>query len=320
MSPEQRLNPPPAPHAGQAEVDSLERSPTRARKIWRRTLFGAGLSLVTAGLLALAARPDLALLVPLFGLLLSLGALREVESMGEAGQSLSPALVILCLPLVLVLAWQLGDPFWSGGGLSEWERLAPLSTRLSVMAGVGFLAGLLVSRRSARMGGPELHPLGPMILFLWIVFPLLGLGWIRFNYGISGLIAVIVLSKLGDVAGYYVGSAIGKTHPFPRLSPGKTVAGCVGSFVVAALAGVACQYAGLFPEPRFGLASGLLLGALLNLSSQAGDLLESHLKRRGKVKDSGTLFGPSGGVLDVVDSLLLSVPAAIVGFPLSFVL
>ena len=56
----------------------------------------------------------------------------------------------------------------------------------------------------------------------------------------------------------------------------------------------------------------------MNLASQAGDLLESVVKRRAGVKDSGTLFGPSGGVLDVVDSLLLSVPTALATWPLLF--
>jgi phosphatidate cytidylyltransferase len=65
----------------------------------------------------------------------------------------------------------------------------------------------------------------------------------------------------------------------------------------------------LLPEPHLGLLGAVLIGALLNLASQAGDLLESAFKRHAGVKDSGLLFGPSGGVLDLVDSLLLSAPA-----------
>jgi CDP-diglyceride synthetase len=221
--------------------------------------------------------------------------------------------VALALPPILLLCWLAGDSFWMASGISEWERLVPLSRRLVVMLACGFALGLALSSRARRRGEPEPHPLGPVALLVWIVFPLLGLGWIRLHYGIAGLVALILLSKIGDVAGYYLGSAIGKRHPFPKLSPGKTVAGCVASFVVAAASGLACQSMGLLPEARFGAASGLGLGALVNLASQSGDLLESSLKRHGGVKDSGTLFGPSGGVLDVVDSLLLSVPAGMVG-------
>jgi phosphatidate cytidylyltransferase len=72
------------------------------------------------------------------------------------------------------------------------------------------------------------------------------------------------------------------------------------------------------PDPRWGVVSVLAAAALVNLASQAGDLLESAAKRQAGVKDSGTLFGPSGGFLDLVDSLLLSVPVALLTWPLLF--
>ena len=75
---------------------------------------------------------------------------------------------------------------------------------------------------------------------------------------------------------------------------------------------------GLLPEPRMGILSPLLGSALVNLGAQAGDLLESGAKRAAQVKDSGTAFGPAGGLLDLVDSLLLSVPVALVTWPLLF--
>ena len=74
--------------------------------------------------------------------------------------------------------------------------------------------------------------------------------------------------------------------------------------------------AGWLPAGALGLASGALAGAVLNIAAQAGDLLESAAKRAGSVKDSGTWFGPSGGVLDLVDSLLLGVPVAVLVWPL----
>ena len=62
-------------------------------------------------------------------------------------------------------------------------------------------------------------------------------------------------------------------------------------------------------------AAAALLGAVINLAAQAGDLLESALKRRIGVKDSGSLFAESGGVLDVLDSLLLTIPAVLLVGP-----
>ncbi|MEO0652859.1 MAG: phosphatidate cytidylyltransferase, partial [Planctomycetota bacterium] len=123
--------------------------------------------------------------------------------------------------------------------------------------------------------------------------------------------------KIGDIAGYFVGSAIGKHHPFKRLSPGKTTEGCLGSLVAGGLAGALLGAVGWLPEGR-GVAAGLGIGLVLNLAAQAGDLLESYIKRTAGVKDSSGWMGASGGVLDVTDSLLLTVPAALVvwGLPI----
>jgi phosphatidate cytidylyltransferase len=182
---------------------------------------------------------------------------------------------------------------------------------------VGALLGLLATPAYSRRGvRPNWR--GPAILAVWIVLPLCALVLVPVYAGTSGLVALLVLSKLGDIAGYYVGSAMGKRHPFPRLSPGKTVAGCVGSLVAGTLAGAACQSLGLLGDPRLGLASGLIAGGLWNLAAQAGDLFESGVKRAAGVKDSGTTFGPSGGLLDLVDSLLFTVPVSLLTWPLLF--
>ena len=151
-------------------------------------------------------------------------------------------------------------------------------------------------------------------LALWLV-PALPALWIVWDqWGIRALVSLLVLSKIGDTAGYYVGNAIGRTHPFPKISPGKTTAGCVGSLAAATLAGGAFAATGMLPESRFGIAAGFAAGALTNVAAQAGDLLESWIKRRAGVKDSSTIFGPSGGALDQIDSLLLSVPFACVAW------
>jgi phosphatidate cytidylyltransferase len=155
-------------------------------------------------------------------------------------------------------------------------------------------------------------------LAAWLVPPLPALAIVWQAFGQSGLVALIVLSKIGDTAGYYAGNAMGRHHPFPRISPGKTTEGCVASFVATAACGAALVGLGLLPSARLGLLGGVAAGALINVAAQGGDLLESFVKRRTGVKDSGDWFGPSGGLLDLVDSVLLSIPAALVVWPIFF--
>lgn len=170
---------------------------------------------------------------------------------------------------------------------------------------------LLFARRGARPGMTLLLALWP-----FAALPALALVWSE--YGPEGLLALVVLSKIGDIFGYYVGNAIGKGHPFPTISPGKTTAGCVASLVAGTLAGGACVWFELLPGGHDLLWAGFVAGAVINLAAQAGDLLESKLKRMAQVKDSGPWFGPSGGFLDLADSLLLSVPASLLSWPLLF--
>jgi phosphatidate cytidylyltransferase len=191
----------------------------------------------------------------------------------------------------------------------------PLARELAYVFGFTLLVALLAlaARRFLRAG--PLRFWERAVLSTWIAFGLVGLLPFDAVYGTRGIVALIVLSKVGDIAGYFVGRSIGKSHPFPRISPGKTTAGCVASFVVGSGAGAAVVASGLVEATIVG---GLAVGALTNLAAQAGDLFESACKRRAGVKDSSPLLGAAGGVLDVVDSLLFTVPFALFVWPLCF--
>jgi phosphatidate cytidylyltransferase len=169
--------------------------------------------------------------------------------------------------------------------------------------------------RTSRFGAGG-DPGATAWLAAWLVPPLYGLVEVRDLWGSAGLLAFVALAKIGDNAGYFVGRSVGKHHPFPRLSPGKTVEGCAASFLAAVLLGGVLAATGALPTDSRSFALGMVLGALVNVAAQAGDLLESWIKRRAGVKDSSTLVGASGGVLDVVDSLMLSVPVALTSWPL----
>lgn len=102
-----------------------------------------------------------------------------------------------------------------------------------------------------------------------------------------------------DIFAYFAGRAIGGPKLAPAISPNKTWAGLAGGVAAAALFGALLAHpAGWNP-----LAVGPAAAALAALA-QAGDLFESHLKRRAGVKDSGTLIPGHGGVLDRVDGLI----------------
>jgi phosphatidate cytidylyltransferase len=122
----------------------------------------------------------------------------------------------------------------------------------------------------------------------------------------AGLLALVVAACWSsDTAAYFVGRAAGRHKLWPRISPGKTIEGAAGGLVAAvALTAILGNWLGL------PLAHSLVLGAILGLVGQLGDLFESSLKRRAGAKDSGALLPGHGGVLDRFDSLLFCAPAA----------
>ena len=130
---------------------------------------------------------------------------------------------------------------------------------------------------------------------------------VRMAYGVPALVLFVAAVKFTDMGAYFVGSAIGRHKLIPWLSPGKTWEGLVGG--IAAGVGTSLLAGWLL---RVGLGAGQLaiFGVLMALAGQLGDLCESLLKRAGNVKDSGTLVPEFGGVLDMLDSLLLAAPFA----------
>jgi phosphatidate cytidylyltransferase len=108
-----------------------------------------------------------------------------------------------------------------------------------------------------------------------------------------------------DIGGYVAGRGIGGPKLWPRISPKKTWAGAIGGFL-ASLA-----VAGGFVA--FGLAKTgplLLLGAILSIASQLGDLFESAVKRRFGVKDSSHIIPGHGGLMDRLDGFVAAVVLA----------
>ena len=125
------------------------------------------------------------------------------------------------------------------------------------------------------------------------------------------ILAVILITKSCDIGAYFTGMSIGRHKLIPWLSPGKTVEGFVGGIVLAMIVAVIANWL-LASEGYTALPVGmaLLLGLLLAVFGQAGDLCMSLLKRDAGIKDSSAILPGMGGVMDVLDSLLLAAPIA----------
>jgi phosphatidate cytidylyltransferase len=122
------------------------------------------------------------------------------------------------------------------------------------------------------------------------------------------LLSCLCVSKLADVGGYLVGRSFGKHRLIPRISPKKSYEGLAGGLVLSVGAAFLLNHYGCLP---FDASWKVTLFALLvGGMGVLGDLAESLLKRGSGQKDTGNYIPGFGGILDVVDSILLSAPVA----------
>lgn len=148
----------------------------------------------------------------------------------------------------------------------------------------------------------------------YIAVPLSTVILINYQFQQDGrwwLFNLLAITKFTDIGAYFIGKKFGKNQMAPVISPKKTWEGAVGGLLTGILASLAIYFVTqhLFSTPpiTLSLTQSLLLGVLLSVAGQAGDLAESLLKRDAQVKDSNQLPG-LGGMLDMVDSLLFSAP------------
>jgi phosphatidate cytidylyltransferase len=119
----------------------------------------------------------------------------------------------------------------------------------------------------------------------------------------AGFVAIVFLFAVvwsADVAGYFAGRAFGGPKLAPSISPKKTWSGAIGGLFASIAAALAM--AQVIGSNEFLRAA--LLGGMLSVAAQAGDLFESRIKRRFDVKDSGGLIPGHGGVMDRLDGYL----------------
>ncbi|MCL5991400.1 MAG: phosphatidate cytidylyltransferase [Bacteroidetes bacterium] len=121
------------------------------------------------------------------------------------------------------------------------------------------------------------------------------------------LVANIFISVwVSDSTAYFIGVKFGKNKLFPRISPKKSWEGAVAGFI-GAIIGFAGASALLIP--KFPMIHTIIIGAIIGIIGQVGDLAESLLKRDVGIKDSSAILPGHGGVLDRFDSILFVAPA-----------
>jgi phosphatidate cytidylyltransferase len=218
-------------------------------------------------------------------------AVHEFVTMARPLRPLAPAAYIATV--LAILGAQKGGVVWMLGGFLTC-----------------FITGFALSAISSTRA-PATAAVGSTVLgAAWIG---LGLGHLVLLRGMDDeprLLAFTVLLTVfaADTFAYFGGRLLGRHKMAPTLSPGKTWEG----FVIGSIAGVFVAFVALYQDRDHYLViwEAIVLGLVVVLSAAAGDLFESMLKRDMQVKDTGSLLGGHGGVLDRVDALLFASAAA----------
>lgn len=222
----------------------------------------------------------------------------------------------------------------------EWVHLCGLSTRalpgiavpVAVLA-AGTLAVAEHSRaalallvllwavawwQARRMRGPERPDLPAAWLAAGILYiGIAGIALIELRHdneaGRANVLFLVLVVWASDIGAYMAGRAFGGPRLAPGISPNKTWSGAAGGLASAILVGVLAAWI-LAPG---GASRAAAVAAMLGVMAQAGDLLESWIKRRFDVKDSSGLIPGHGGLLDRLDGLIAAAPlAALLAFAL----
>jgi len=147
----------------------------------------------------------------------------------------------------------------------------------------------------------------------WTIAGILYVGWLLshlvalrgLDAGRSWVFFALFATFASDTAAFFVGRALGKHHLAPTVSPGKTWEGAIAGVFGA----IAISLLFMLPTPlslHFSYGQAILMGILVSIFGQLGDLIESLFKRNMEVKESSRLVPGHGGVLDRMDSIVFA--------------
>ncbi|MBN2351839.1 MAG: phosphatidate cytidylyltransferase [Spirochaetales bacterium] len=187
---------------------------------------------------------------------------------------------------------------------------------IAVVLGAFFVITVCVNRKEILIQRLPLLASSVVVLFIPAFFLTFIVRITSLKHPDIALLFFLAAVFFNDILAYLAGLiARGKTRLNLLVSPNKSLIGFIFGFA----ASVGTVVAGSFIFKKFFVMSvpaAILLGSLLALTSFAGDLFESALKRSCQIKDSGVVMAGRGGIMDAIDSLLLSAPLFLFLFPL----
>ena len=225
-------------------------------------------------------------------------------------------MVLLVGTLTIIALWEFMK-IWEKMGISAWYKTNIITAVLwlTVMFAGGqewMLAALvgwiLVALGRLSLGYPKIQLTEVSYNFLGLIYTVVLLSHLyllrQLPGGVGWTFLAFFLVWGTDTGAYLIGRAVGR-HPLaPQVSPKKTVEGALGGLLTAILVGALYwKWVGGAPLSYF-----LLLGIVVGVGAQLGDLFESALKRSAGVKDSGKLIPGHGGILDRFDSFVFAIP------------
>ncbi|MCK4241924.1 MAG: CDP-archaeol synthase [Dehalococcoidia bacterium] len=232
---------------------------------------------------------------PFYYLLLALvAALGALEFFGILGLSYRHPLTVFGLLCVLLL---IVSAYYKEPETFEDPYTAP------IMAGaVVFSLIWLLSRRAGNA----------LVNWVWTLAGIIYIGWMLSHFiplralddGREWVLFLLFATFATDTAAFFCGRAWGKRSLAPVISPGKTWEGALGGLLAAIAASLILATILNLPIPYWQVT---ILGILIGIFAQLGDLSESLLKRSAGVKESGTLIPGHGGLLDRLDSVVFTV-------------
>ncbi|MBO6577464.1 MAG: phosphatidate cytidylyltransferase [Thalassospira sp.] len=256
----------------------------------------------------------------------------ETQDQKDTNSGLIPRVLsaMVMAPVAVAAVW-FGSPYFdillfvfSAGMMWEWSRMCAPNHHngISVVTAVALAVAMIM-----YVAGQEEYIVMPIAIGVIIAAARSGPNWLLAGFGVlyisvaalsalwlrtqdgDGLLIIMWLFFLvwaTDTGGYAFGKTIGGPKLAPRFSPKKTWAGLIGGMVCAGLIGGLVTY---FSSDAINWAI-VAVSMVLAIIAQIGDLGESALKRRFKVKDSSHLIPGHGGLLDRADGMLSVFPVA----------